>query len=117
MSSLRAAEVCAPKTVYIKHAGSAQIRRIKLFDHGKLRLAFGRMLIYGDGKIAAYGVGAHDGHHVHGAALAPEFNRLGERSGIDFPVAEHLAAEADYESVFFIQASEGPLVSHGVDQL
>src|SRR5437870_1387098 len=75
----------------------------ELLYRRKFGPAFRRALIDGNGKIAAHRVGVHDGHHVHNAALAPQFDGLREGSGIDFLVVEHLAAETDDGGVFFIQ--------------
>jgi hypothetical protein len=35
-------------------------------------------LVDGDGEIAAHCVCIHDGHHIHRAALAPQFDGLRE---------------------------------------
>src|ERR1700733_14701277 len=90
--------------------------RMKLLYRRKFRFAFRRALIDGDGKITAHRVRAHDGHHVHRTALAPEFDGLREGGGIDLLVVEHLAAETDNRSVFFIYTGERAVVPNNVDQ-
>ena len=84
---------------------------------GSSGLPSGDALIDGDGKIAAHRVSVHRGHHVHRAALAPQFDGLRESGGIDFLVAEHLAAETDDGGVLFIQTGERTVVSNDVDHL
>src|SRR5271166_3381282 len=90
--------------IFLKaHILGMSTSRAKLLYRRKFGLAFRRALIHGDGKVAAHRVRCHDGHHIHGSALAPEFDGLRERGGIDLLVVEHLSAETDDGGVFFIQ--------------
>jgi hypothetical protein len=70
-------------TYYLNKTVPARVKS----PHGrKHTLAFGRVLIDSDGEKAAHGIGAHDGDDIHCAALAPQFDYLGERGRIDFLV-------------------------------
>jgi hypothetical protein len=86
-----------------------------LLDSREFGLALGRVLVYGDREIAAHRIGVHDGHHIHRAAFPPQFHSLSEGSGIDLLWAKQLPAEADDDSVPFIQSGERPVISNNVD--
>jgi hypothetical protein len=45
-----------------------------LLNRRKLGLTLGRAFVDSDGKEATYRVSTHGGHHVHRAALAPQFD-------------------------------------------
>ena len=90
---------------------------MELLHRRKLGLAFGGPLIDGDSEIAAHRVGIHCGHHVHRAALAPQFDDLRERGGIDFLIVIQLAAEPDDGGILFAQTVERSVGSNGVNHL
>src|SRR5579872_1445054 len=75
------------------------------------------MLIDGDGKKAADCVGIHGSHYVHGAALTPQFDHLGESGRIYFLVVKQLASEVDDGCVLFIQANERTVEANHIDHL